>query len=155
MERIIKNFVNYLFDFVIIIIYKGLINVNSVKDFLSIYDKLNGKSFNVNKMLSSLLFEYFVNLNEGNLEKICDEVTAKFIENEKIQKQKSLNNLIKSYNRVALRNKQDCFFHFKIKLLTNIDSKYFLNKIGNRIQSALLKKHLILLRKISRIYSYS
>jgi hypothetical protein len=102
-----------------------LINVNSVKDFLSIYDKLNGKSFIANKMLSSLLFEYFVNLNEGNLEKICDEVTAKFIENEKIQKQKSLHNMIKSYNRVVLRNKQDCFVHFKIKLLSNIDSKYF------------------------------
>jgi len=125
MEKIIKNFVNYLFDFVIFIIYKGLINVNSVKDFLSIYDKLNGKSFIANKMLSSLLFEYFVNLNEGNLEKICDEVTAKFIENEKIQKQKSLHNMIKSYNRVVLRNKQDCFVHFKIKLLSNIDSKYF------------------------------
>lgn len=124
MEKIIKNFVNYLFDFVIFIIYKGLINVNSVKEFLSIYDKLNSKSFNVNNMLSSLLFEYFVNLNEGNLEKICEEITLKFIENGKIQKQKSLLNLIKSYNRVVYRNKQDSFLDFKIKLQLYIDSKY-------------------------------
>lgn len=144
MEKIIKNFVNYLFDFVIFIIYKGLINVNSVKDFLSIYDKLNGKSFNVNKMLSTLLFEYFVNLNEGNLEKICEEVTVKFIENEKIQKKKALQNLMKSYNRVVFRNTQDCFFHFKIKLLSNIDSRYFYHNVENCNQLALLKKHRIL-----------
>lgn len=124
MEKIIKNFVNYLFDFVIFIIYKGLINVNSVKEFLSIYDKLSSKSFNVNNILSSLLFEYFVNLNEGNLEKICEEITLKFIENGKIQKQKSLLNLIKSYNRVVYRNKQDSFLDFKIKLQLYIDSKY-------------------------------
>ena len=94
-----------------------------MKDFLTIYDKLNGKSFNVNNLLSSLLYEYFVNLNEGSLEKICDEVTSKFIENEKTQKQKSLKNLIHSFNRVVLKNKQDCFNHFRIKILTNFNLK--------------------------------
>ena len=113
MENLIRNFVNYLFDFVNFNYNQGIINVNSVKDFLSIYDRFQGKNLKLNELFPTLLFEYFVNLNELNLQKICQEISSKFILNKKTEKEKSLIQIAKIYKKIIEKNKEKYFFLLK------------------------------------------
>lgn len=127
MEILIRNFVNYLFDFVNFMLNQGLINVNSVKDFLSIYDRFQGNNVKLQDLLPTLLFEYFVNLDKENLDKICKEVSSKFIQKNKFEKEKSLNQIAKIHNKIIHKNKQEYFYLFQNRIREN-SMKYYTTK---------------------------
>ena len=70
-------------------------------------------------MFPTLLFEYFVNLNELNLQKICQEISSKFILNKKTEKEKSLIQMAKIYKKIIEKNKEKYFFLLKNHISDN------------------------------------
>ena len=101
--------------------------MNSVKDFLSIYDRFQGNNVKLQDLLPTLLFEYFVNLDKENLDKICKEVSSKFIQKNKFEKEKSLNQIAKIHNKIIHKNKQEYFYLFQNRIREN-SMKYYTTK---------------------------
>ncbi len=72
----IKVFVNYLFKMVNILLRKGLVGIKSLKDLLNSIDRIK----NVSKGLdySTILLDYFKNIEQEQLEEISMQVVSNF-----------------------------------------------------------------------------
>jgi len=75
-SAMIKVFVNYLFKMVNILLRKGLVGIKSLKDLLNSIDRIK----NVSKGLdySTILLDYFKNIEQEQLEEISMQVVSNF-----------------------------------------------------------------------------
>lgn len=104
MNKIIRDFINHLFDFVFQTVNQGILGINSIKSLLQFYNQQKGSGNNVQETLAKILFEYFVNLDDKGLEGICYDIITKFAEN------KAFNNISSAKKILSLKKKFESKF---------------------------------------------
>jgi hypothetical protein len=105
MVRLVKDFVNHLFDIVRYFVnYEGLVGMKTVQEFVTIYQK-NAPSDEtaaneLKEILAKTLVEYISNLSQGNIITMSNDIIAKFIESSCNQRTKGARVLFHCYSKV-------------------------------------------------------
>lgn len=154
MVKVVKDFINYLFEIVcsIFITIQGIVGVKTIKDFIEIYNKKYPQYENletvdeylIRELLSLTLIEYLSKLTENDRKGLSMDIIAKFAENKSLERIKKAKALFIIYSKIRNRNNTNLlngkFYKWKkiypVDLISNISKNSF-NKMSNKSNFAL------------------